>query len=109
MSKINAVAVKPNEPPYVRAITNRVEDWQSFVGGYVQAVPVWIGDAKYRVLCDEDAGHKQGGVLNIDIEGYFFIGPILIVRDTGREAYESITADRAQEVLDYLKNRPRKG
>jgi hypothetical protein len=58
MSKIRVLMCPADRPPYITNIENSLENMQSAVGGYIEAVTL-SEDPKIVLVCDEEGRIKQ--------------------------------------------------
>lgn len=75
MSKyIKVITKRPGEPPRSVNISNRLENLQKYVGGYIEAVTL---TSDIVVICNEE-GRLMRLPFNCYICGVGFCGPIII-------------------------------
>lgn len=80
-AKIRAIAKRPDSGFYVTNVSDKLENLQKFVGGYIEIVQLY-GDV--AVICNEE-GRIHGLPYNCTIDGISFCGDILIVGTDGEE------------------------
>lgn len=81
MSKFLRAIIKRYDENYghVCNISNRLEQMQKHVDGYIEAVTLtYPGKGKYVILCDEE-GRLKGKPYNCTIDGYAFVGDIVVL------------------------------
>lgn len=79
--QIEVIIKRPGELPQKATITNRLENLQAIVGGYIEAVTL---ASDFAIICNED-GRLMGLPYNCDICGVSFVGPIIFVGIDGEE------------------------
>lgn len=81
MGKIKVIIKRAGEMPYSTNISNKLENLQIHVGGYIEAVGLTTDLA---VLCDEE-GRLKGKPFNCTVAGIPFVGDIILVGVKGDE------------------------
>ena len=70
--KIKVIIKQPGQKPYVTHISNRLENLQKTVGGYIETVNV----AGIVIICDEE-GRIKRQPFNCKIGRTSFVGPVI--------------------------------
>lgn len=73
MEKIKCIVKRPDSKPYVTWISNRLENLQNFVGGYIETVTLFDDVV---LICNED-GRRLGLPYNCRVCGVDFVGNII--------------------------------
>jgi len=82
MRKIRAIVKRADKAePYVTNISDSLENFQKFVGGYIEAVTI---SDDLVIICNEE-GRLQGLPYNCTVLGIPFYGDILFVSTDGDE------------------------
>lgn len=81
MNKIKVLIKRPGEPPRSVWISDTLENLQRTVGGYIEIVTVQRG---LVVICDEE-GVLKGKPFNCKINGFSFVGDIIVAGAEGEE------------------------
>lgn len=107
MAKLKCVYKMPGGPAHVSEIPNTLKDFQFFVDGYIQAIPLSCGAV---LICNED-GKPKGMETNFFLKDRntgkiwdYVAGPVVIVAADGDE-FTSLDKDLAVKICNML-NRP---
>lgn len=95
---MKVMIVKPNQMPKVTDIENDLVTFQGIVDGFIEPVP--IGNELVALVNEE--GAIMGMTPNFSIGYTTLVGPVIIVRDTGKEEYESLKDNQINEVLQIV-------
>ena len=75
MSKIKVIVKRPDSKPYSTYISNRLENLQAIVGGWIEAATV---TSDMAIICNEE-GRLMGLPHNCTAYGIDFVGTIIFV------------------------------
>lgn len=81
MGKIKCIAKRPGQPPYVANISNRLENLQHYVGGYIETVTI---ASDMVIICNEE-GLLRDLEYNCEVCGIDLYGDILFCGVDGDE------------------------
>ena len=73
MEKIKVVCKRHDSKPYVTWVSNNLKNFQNFVGGYIEVVPIC---EDLVVVCNEE-GRLMNLPANCNISGIDFVGDIM--------------------------------
>ena len=104
MQKIRVVKKRPGMGPTLGWITNSLEAYQGFVGGYIETVPL-DGVPGALIICNEE-GKLQGLRENVLNGGDVIVGPIVVARVSG-EDFASLTEDDIAAAIVDLYRMPK--
>lgn len=79
--KIKVIIKRPGEMPYSTWVSNRLENLQLHVGGYIEAIGL---SDDLAVICDEE-GRLKGKPYNCNLAGLDLVGDIMLVGVKGEE------------------------
>lgn len=80
--KIRAIIKRPDEPfGHMTNISNRLENLQNTVGGYIEVVTIRPG---LVIICNEE-GKNLGLEKNFPIPGDYLVGTIIVLGTEGEE------------------------
>lgn len=88
--KIKVVIVEPYREPKVKEISNTLKELQKIVGGYIEIVPLQIGN-NLSVICNEE-GKLLGLLPNRSLGQDVLCGTFLVV-STKEDEFVSLTGD----------------
>lgn len=108
MAKIRCVYKMPGGPAHIGEIPNELKDFQFFVDGCIETVPLSCGAV---LVCNEEA-KMNGAHMNFFLRNKqtdelwdFVCGPVVIVGTDGEE-FESLQEDLALQICEALNRLP---
>lgn len=96
MEKIKILVVEPDKLPFEKEISNKLEEYQKVVGGYIECVTLNNSDSVILV-CNEE-GKVDGLPLNRDIGYDIIAGTFFVVGDDYENGeFVSLTDDQIKK------------
>lgn len=109
MAKLKCVYKMPGGPAHIGEIPNRLKDYQFFVDGYVQAVPLSCGAV---LICNEE-GKRIGMERNFYLKDRntgkiwdYVSGPVVIVNTDEEGEFTDIDDEAAEQICNVLNFQP---
>lgn len=102
---MKVISLKVNESMTLLELEESLESQQSFVGGYIQYVPITVGNKNYELVVNEE-GKLIGLPMNFDL---LYDGKIvdIVVGNafiTSTNEYEDLTEEDLKHIKSNFKN-----